>query len=233
MSARIAGAAFSRRTSASCGRRLPLDRAAARGGRSATGEAGARRRAGADQSRTDLATAASPAGAAPPPPPPPLVAARPPLARARRARQEAIDARLDLHGLTQSEAHAALLHFLRVGQRARRPPGAGDHRQRVSAARRARGGCCAGRCRIGWAAGIPRFVIGFEDAHIAHGGEGALYVRLREREGSRGERGGEMSAKTKPKRRRGKRKSELERELEEGRSRKKHVAVPSASSMSG
>jgi DNA-nicking Smr family endonuclease len=32
---------------------------------------------------------------------------------------------------------------------------------------------------------LPEFrdlVIGFEDAHIAHGGEGALYVRLRRRE---------------------------------------------------
>jgi DNA-nicking Smr family endonuclease len=30
--------------------------------------------------------------------------------------------------------------------------------------------------------GLPEFrgfVIGFEDAHIAHGGEGALYVRVR------------------------------------------------------
>ena len=30
--------------------------------------------------------------------------------------------------------------------------------------------------------GLPEFralVVGFEDAHIAHGGEGALYVRLR------------------------------------------------------
>jgi DNA-nicking Smr family endonuclease len=30
--------------------------------------------------------------------------------------------------------------------------------------------------------GLPEFrsfVIGFEDAHVAHGGEGALYVRVR------------------------------------------------------
>ena len=31
-------------------------------------------------------------------------------------------------------------------------------------------------------AGIPLLVVGFEDAHVAHGGEGALYVRLRRRE---------------------------------------------------
>src|SRR3989304_3081656 len=63
---------------------------------------------------------AKPAPATPPPakqPPPPLA---PPLARlgrrmrARVARgKEAIDGRLDLHGLTQSEAHSALLRFLR------------------------------------------------------------------------------------------------------------------------
>ena len=34
--------------------------------------------------------------------------------------------------------------------------------------------------------GLPEFralVIGFEDAHVAHGGEGALYVRLRRARG--------------------------------------------------
>ena len=42
-------------------------------------------------------------------------AARPPDETARRQRgKEAIDGRLDLHGLTQSEAHAALLRFLRA-----------------------------------------------------------------------------------------------------------------------
>jgi DNA-nicking Smr family endonuclease len=33
---------------------------------------------------------------------------------------------------------------------------------------------------------LPEFrdlVIGFEDAHVAHGGEGALYVRLRRQRG--------------------------------------------------
>ena len=34
--------------------------------------------------------------------------------------------------------------------------------------------------------GLPEFrayVVGFEDAHVAHGGEGALYVRLRRARG--------------------------------------------------
>jgi DNA-nicking Smr family endonuclease len=28
---------------------------------------------------------------------------------------------------------------------------------------------------------LRRLVVGFEDAHVAHGGEGALYVRVRRR----------------------------------------------------
>jgi DNA-nicking Smr family endonuclease len=34
--------------------------------------------------------------------------------------------------------------------------------------------------------GLPEFrayVVGFEDAHVAHGGEGALYVRIRKNKG--------------------------------------------------
>lgn len=50
----------------------------------------------------------------PPPPPPPSLA---PLDRRAKRRvasgRDAIDARFDLHGLTQSEAHGELLHFLR------------------------------------------------------------------------------------------------------------------------
>ena len=51
------------------------------------------------------------------PQPPPLAPPLTPLGRRMRARvargKQAIDGRLDLHGLTQSEAHSALLHFLR------------------------------------------------------------------------------------------------------------------------
>src|SRR5674476_1054629 len=54
---------------------------------------------------------------APKKPAPPLAPPLAPLGRRMKQRvargKEAIDGRLDLHGLTQSEAHSALLHFLR------------------------------------------------------------------------------------------------------------------------
>ena len=118
------------------------------------------------------------------PAPPPLAPPLAPLGRRMRARvargKQAIDGRLDLHGLTQSEAHSALLHFLRnaIARDARlvlvitgkgRGPEPGVLRRHVPQ----------------WL-GLPEFrslVIGFEDAHVAHGGEGALYVRLRRARG--------------------------------------------------
>jgi DNA-nicking Smr family endonuclease len=94
--------------------------------------------------------------------------------------KEAIDARLDLHGLTQAQAHSALLHFLRdastrgarlvlvITGKGTRNEGQGE-----------RGVL---RRQVPQWLGLPEFrvfVIGFEDAHVAHGGEGALYLRLR------------------------------------------------------
>ena len=97
--------------------------------------------------------------------------------------RERIDARLDLHGYTQSEAHAALRQFLRRAQAAearivlvvtgkgtaRREDDAGGERGVLK------------RMVPMWLS-LPEFrfaVVGFEDAHIGHGGRGALYVRLR------------------------------------------------------
>ena len=130
-----------------------------------------------------------------PPDPPPAPAARPQKASAplvplgRRLRQrvargrESIDARIDLHGMTQSRAHAALLRFLRQAQ-------ADDVRIALvvtgKGAARADGhhggerGVLKRQVPL-WLA-LPEFrslVVGFEDAHIGHGGQGALYVRLR------------------------------------------------------
>ncbi len=92
--------------------------------------------------------------------------------------KEAIDARLDLHGLTQAQAHSALSHFLRSAS-------AREARLvLVITGKGARGDGERGvlkRQVPQWLA-LPEFrgfVIGFEDAHIAHGGEGALYVRIR------------------------------------------------------
>jgi DNA-nicking Smr family endonuclease len=105
-----------------------------------------------------------------------------PLGRRMRARvargKEAIDARLDLHGLTQAQAHSTLLHFLRNAQ-------ARDARLvLVITGKGARGDGERGVLRRHvpqWLA-LPElraFVVGYEDAHLAHGGEGALYVRIR------------------------------------------------------
>jgi DNA-nicking Smr family endonuclease len=111
------------------------------------------------------------------PAPPPLA----PLGRRMRQRvargRDAIDARFDLHGLTQSEAHAELLRFLRNAS-------ARGHRLVLvitGKGRRNGEGGVLRRQVPQWLA-LPEFrsfVVGFEDAHIAHGGEGALYVRLR------------------------------------------------------
>ncbi len=110
----------------------------------------------------------------------------PPLAplgrRARgqlsRGRKE-IDARLDLHGMTQTRAHRELFGFLQRARsdgltfvlvitgkgRAGADPERGVLRRQVPQ----------------WLS-LPEFrslVVGFEEAHVGHGGEGALYVRIR------------------------------------------------------
>jgi DNA-nicking Smr family endonuclease len=115
--------------------------------------------------------------------PPPLA----PLGRRMKQRvargKDEIDGRLDLHGLTQSEAHAALFRFLRtaVSRGARLVliiTGKG--------ARAAEGERGVLKRQVPQWLGLPEFralVIGFEDAHIAHGGEGALYVRVRRARG--------------------------------------------------
>jgi DNA-nicking Smr family endonuclease len=127
----------------------------------------------------------------------PLPPARPPLpalhALGRRERQKVargqvpIDGRIDLHGLTQTQAHDRLSGFL---------------------ARAQADGCkvvlvITGKGRTGggfdtlhepergvlkrvvplWLS-LPefrRYILGFEEAHLAHGGGGALYVRIRRR----------------------------------------------------
>ena len=130
--------------------------------------------------------AASPRHAAPPrivapskPEPPPLA----PIGRRERSHlsrgRKEIDARLDLHGMTQTRAHRALFGFL---QRAHHDgltfvliiTGKGK-----MGAESERGVL---RRQVPQWLGLPEFrslVVGFEEAHIGHGGEGALYVRVR------------------------------------------------------
>jgi DNA-nicking Smr family endonuclease len=118
------------------------------------------------------------------PPPSPVV----PLDRRMRQRvargRAAIDARMDLHGLTQADAHAALSRFLRAAS------ARGARLVLVVTGKGGRSGAGGERGVLRrqvpqWLS-LPEFrdlVVGFEDAHVAHGGEGALYVRLRRRRG--------------------------------------------------
>ena len=117
---------------------------------------------------------------APPKPEPPPLA---PIGRRERSHlsrgRKEIDGRLDLHGMTQTRAHRALFGFLqrahhdgltfvlvitgkgKMGSEAER----GVLRRQVPQ----------------WLS-LPEFrslVVGFEEAGIGHGGEGALYVRVR------------------------------------------------------
>jgi DNA-nicking Smr family endonuclease len=90
--------------------------------------------------------------------------------------KQAIDARLDLHGMTQAQAHTALLRFLHNAH-------ARDARLVLVITGKGRGGEPGVlRRHVPHWLSLPEFrslVVGFEDAHIVHGGEGALYVRLR------------------------------------------------------
>jgi DNA-nicking Smr family endonuclease len=90
--------------------------------------------------------------------------------------KEAIGGRLDLHGYTQAQAHSALLHFLRNAH-------ARDARLVLVITGKGRGGEMGVlRRQVPQWLGLAEFrafVIGFEDAALAHGGEGALYVRVR------------------------------------------------------
>ena len=114
------------------------------------------------------------------PEPPPLA----PIGRRERSQlsrgRKEIDARLDLHGMTQIRAHRVLLTFL---QRAHSDgltfvlviTGKG----KVGGAEAERGVL---RRQVPQWLSLPEFrslVVGFEEAHIGHGGEGALYVRVR------------------------------------------------------
>ena len=138
----------------------------------------------------DVPAAAKPAASSRPPAPlrvaPPPKPQAPPLAPlGRRERSQLsrgkkeIDARIDLHGMTQTRAHRALFDFLRRAH--------GDGLTFVLV--------ITGKGRMGsesergvlrrqvpqWLS-LPEFrslVVGFEEAHTGHGGEGALYVRVR------------------------------------------------------
>ncbi|MBR1088820.1 Smr/MutS family protein [Bradyrhizobium manausense] len=121
--------------------------------------------------------AAAPAPRPPKPSMPPLA----PLGKRERTKlsrgRSEIDARLDLHGMTQMRAHRALTGFLHRA-----------HHEGLTFVL-----VITGKGRSGGESGVLRrqvpewlslpefraFVVGFEEAAIGHGGEGALYVRIR------------------------------------------------------
>ncbi|MDI4664064.1 Smr/MutS family protein [Xanthobacter autotrophicus] len=145
----------------------------------------------------ELPAAAAPAKAvkaarpkAPPavPPAPPLAALEP-KARRRLGRGAEVDARLDLHGLTQAAAHRRLRLFLTEAQALGHSvvlviTGKGDPERLMST------GPAFGEGRGVLKRAVPLWlaepdlrmiVVGFESAGRRHGGEGALYVRIRRR----------------------------------------------------
>ncbi len=118
-----------------------------------------------------------------PTPQPPAAPPLAPLGRRERSQlsrgKKPIDARLDLHGMTQTRAHHALSGFLHRAHHdgltfvlvitGKGKMGAQSERGVL-------------RRQVPQWLSLPEFrtlVVGFEEAHIGHGGEGALYVRIR------------------------------------------------------
>ncbi|MBZ6077028.1 Smr/MutS family protein [Microvirga puerhi] len=135
---------------------------------------------------------ASPASAAPSP----LVhkPALPPLAPVERKTLQAlrrgtrvVDGIIDLHGMRQDEAHAALLRFLYRAQ---------NSGYSLVLVITGKGGAATGglfdergvlrRMVPHWLRlpDVRSLVVGFEEASPQHGGSGALYIRLRRRRGA-------------------------------------------------
>jgi DNA-nicking Smr family endonuclease len=120
--------------------------------------------------------------------PPPLAPLDKRLMRRLARGRGAIDRSIDLHGMTQAEAHDALRGFLAgaqargdrlvvvvTGKGAARADGAGSWGDAPGVLRRS---------VPHWlhAPDLRAIVLGFEEAGRAHGGAGALYVRLRRSE---------------------------------------------------
>lgn len=94
---------------------------------------------------------------------------------------EAIEARVDLHGKTQSEAYAALSSFLRKAQSDGSKfvlviTGKGGNAREDGSERGVLKRQVPQWLRL---PEFRRYVLGFEDAHHRHGGAGALYLRIR------------------------------------------------------
>lgn len=119
-------------------------------------------------------------------PSPPLAPLEPKYRKKVLRGQIGIERALDLHGLNQAEAHAALRAFLRSAQ---------DQNLRLVLVVTGKGqraqlshdgfgdGGILRRSVPHWLreADLRTVVLGFEEASQPHGGAGALYVRMRQR----------------------------------------------------
>lgn len=140
-----------------------------------------------EPARERTTRAAAPKGAKVARPAPPLAGVAAREARRIAGGRQPIDARVDLHGLRQGEAHRKLTAFLARAQ-------AQGHRTVLVIT--GKGACESDREAPFWErsdrgvlkTAVPlwlaepalrAYVVGFATAHHRHGGEGALYVRLR------------------------------------------------------
>ncbi len=128
---------------------------------------------------------AVPAARKPAPPAPSLNPVDRKLTRRIARGARGVDAKLDLHGLTQREAHARLLSFLQAAR-------ARGHRLVLVVTGKGRSDGAAEWWEEGtrgvlrravpeWLATPPfrAMVVGYERAHARKGGDGALYVQIR------------------------------------------------------
>ena len=92
--------------------------------------------------------------------------------------RQSIDARIDLHGMTQDRARFALLDFLQMAQMA-------DHRMVLVITGKGDQGRGILRANVPRWLSLPAFaplVNGYRESEASHGGGGALYVRIRRRQ---------------------------------------------------
>lgn len=100
--------------------------------------------------------------------------------------KQTIDAAIDLHGLTQAQAETALKTFLKRAHQDQKKTVlviTGKGQRRKSRERSFELGApepgILKRSVPGWLDDMPDIVLSYRASHIKHGGEGALYVRLR------------------------------------------------------
>ena len=97
------------------------------------------------------------------------------IARSLSKGKVEIDARIDLHGMTQDRARFALLDFLQMAQRA-------NHRIVLVITGKGNEGRGVLRNNVPKWLSLPGFqqlVNGFRESGGSHGGQGALYIRIR------------------------------------------------------